>query len=250
MATVRVACPACGKKYKVAEEQLQRRVLCKECGHSFVPAHARVDERTEGDRPAIGAQWYVEINGRQTGPHPSDKVLALIQGGQVTADSLAWRQGMDKWQPLKSISEFAAAIPPGPIGAPVEDPAKRGAATAAVVGAQAVKSDGFFSHLFDFSFSHFVMMRVVRVLYALVIFACVIIFFAIMAATILAAVEQGPPALVGSVILGSIFGALIAFLYLLLGRLWLEMVVVAFRIAEDTRTIAKHTAIIVERQES
>jgi len=248
MATVKVACPACGKRYKVAEEQLQRRTACKECGHSFLLADGLVEERAEQTRPAAEAQWYVEVNGRQTGPHPSDKVFALIEGGQVTADSLAWREGMENWQPLKSVSEFAAAIPPTPIGASGKEAAEPAAATGTVVGQQAMKREGFFSSLFDFSFSRFVMMRVVPVLYGLAMLICTVIFLAITIASIAAGARaEHALALVAGIIIGPIVGALVAFLYLLLARLWLEMIVVAFRIAENSRTIAEHTGIIAER---
>lgn len=61
---------------------------------------------------------------QQLGPYPEAIVRDLLLRGTVTLDNLAWRPGMDSWQPLRSFSEFIdipnppAARPPLPAGIP------------------------------------------------------------------------------------------------------------------------------------
>ena len=110
MAIVKVACPSCGKRYEVPEEQLQREAVCKACGHEFAVSEAQLEEERETTSSGQ-PQWHVEINGARSGPFEREKVLALFESSEITRNSLVWRQGMEDWQPLKSVSEFASEIP-------------------------------------------------------------------------------------------------------------------------------------------
>ncbi len=110
MATVKVACPFCGKIYKVAEDQLQKRTTCRECEQGFLLADAVVEEPAGNSNTSTEVQWYVEINGTQSGPFRRDRVLAMLECGQISGGSLVWREGMDTWQPLKSVAEFASVV--------------------------------------------------------------------------------------------------------------------------------------------
>lgn len=61
------------------------------------------------------ANYYLAINGQQQGPYDTSAIASYIQGGQITRDTLAWRQGMPTWSPLGSMPEFAnmfGACPP------------------------------------------------------------------------------------------------------------------------------------------
>ena len=91
---------------------------------------------------------------------------------------------------------------------------------------------GFWEALFDFSFSKFVTVELVRVLYVLAI---------ILAA--LAAVVSAVGAFLNYGILTGIFSAAMAVVgfvvVVLLARVWLEIFVVLFRIADHTREIAE-----------
>ena len=66
---------------------------------------------------AVGAQWHVAAGGGQSGPHTAQQVQAMIQRGQVAADSLVWRAGMAEWVVIAECTELAgllAAVPPPP----------------------------------------------------------------------------------------------------------------------------------------
>jgi hypothetical protein len=128
MATVKVACPFCGKIYRVAEEQLQKRTTCRECEQGFLLADAVVQEPPGSASASAEAQWYVEINGTQRGPFARDKVITLFEAGRINGGSLVWREGMGTWQPLKSVTEFAPVVPRKTFS-DVRQAPERGAAT-------------------------------------------------------------------------------------------------------------------------
>lgn len=53
------------------------------------------------------ANYFLAINGQQQGPFDVNTIVVQIQGGQITRDTLAWKQGMPTWSPLGTLPEFA-----------------------------------------------------------------------------------------------------------------------------------------------
>ena len=90
---------------------------------------------------------------------------------------------------------------------------------------------GFIAVLLDLSFTEFITTRIIKILYILGIFFAGLGSLAV---------------LVGGVTSGSVFGALgaliitpiIFVLYVLIIRVWLELIIVIFRIAENTGRMA------------
>lgn len=92
---------------------------------------------------------------------------------------------------------------------------------------------GFFKSLFDFSFTEFVTTKIIKFLYGLLIlFAGIIILFIIVGGF------RGGAA---SGLLALIIAPLLFLLYAIIARVWLEIIIVVFRIAENTAQIAKQT---------
>jgi membrane protease subunit (stomatin/prohibitin family) len=64
------------------------------------------------------AQWYLGVNGQQQGPFDAQALKQGVQQGQVTAQTLVWKEGMQGWQPAGEVAElkplFGAAPPPLP----------------------------------------------------------------------------------------------------------------------------------------
>ena len=58
--------------------------------------------------------WYYKANSKQCGPVGRDEIIRLLATGELTADSTAWTKGMENWQPIWKISDFAAAALAGP----------------------------------------------------------------------------------------------------------------------------------------
>ena len=63
-------------------------------------------------------QLYVAINGQQSGPFEMPAIQQMILSGQVTQETLVWKQGMSSWSAAGQQQEldalFAAAPPPLP----------------------------------------------------------------------------------------------------------------------------------------
>lgn len=91
--------------------------------------------------------------------------------------------------------------------------------------------DGFIASLFDLSFHHFVTPKIIKVLFIL---ALIGIGFATLTMII---VGFGRGFVAG--ILFLILALILGFVYILLARLWLEVVVVLFRIEEHTAAMAE-----------
>ena len=67
--------------------------------------------------PALpqGASYFAAINGQQAGPFEAGKLPHMVAAGQITRQTLVWRQGMTQWQPAGEVQELAgvfAAVPP------------------------------------------------------------------------------------------------------------------------------------------
>jgi hypothetical protein len=101
----------------------------------------------------------------------------------------------------------------------------------------AAAAKGFFSGLFDFTFETFVALKVIKVLYGL--------FLLILALGILG----GFGAAIVSIFQGQILAGLgmlivlpiAALVYLVMGRVYFELIIVMFKIAEDADEIARNT---------
>lgn len=58
----------------------------------------------------LGDEWYVGIDDSPVGPIPLSELRARATQGQVTIDSLVWRDGFEDWKPLRSFPELLAVI--------------------------------------------------------------------------------------------------------------------------------------------
>ena len=89
-----------------------------------------------------------------------------------------------------------------------------------------MENKGFFGGLFDLSFTNFVTIRIIKVLFVLAI-----ILSGVFAMGILVVGLAGGA---GSGALAFIVAPIAFFLYVLGARIWLEVIIVLFRIAENT----------------
>lgn len=58
----------------------------------------------------LGDEWYVGINDSPVGPIPLSELRVRATQGQVTIDSLVWRDGFEDWKPLRSFPELLAVV--------------------------------------------------------------------------------------------------------------------------------------------
>ena len=90
---------------------------------------------------------------------------------------------------------------------------------------------GFFGSLFDFSFSEFITPRIIKLLFVLAIIISAI--FAIM--MFVAGISEGG----GTAFLSLIGAPLLFLLYVIMARVWLEVIMIMFRIADNTDKLAE-----------
>ena len=92
-------------------------------------------------------------------------------------------------------------------------------------------SSGFFNTLFDFSFSEFVTTKIIKILYAIGI------FFAAIGALMFIIWGFKSSFLFG--LLTLVLSPVVFILYSIIARVYLEIVIVIFRIAENVSILAK-----------
>jgi membrane protease subunit (stomatin/prohibitin family) len=61
-------------------------------------------------------RWSLAIDGKTYGPYTDDALKGMIQSGQVSGSTQAWRPGAAGWAPLESYSELnlGSSMPPPP----------------------------------------------------------------------------------------------------------------------------------------
>ena len=62
--------------------------------------------------PMPTIQYYVGVNGQQIGPFTVPQLTQLVQNGQLTPQSLVWKQGMAGWEQAGNIAELATLFAP------------------------------------------------------------------------------------------------------------------------------------------
>jgi membrane protease subunit (stomatin/prohibitin family) len=75
-----------------------------------VPAQPAGQAATPPPLPV--ASWFVAVDGQQQGPFAEQDVRSRLASGELTVDSLVWRDGMDGWVRLAHVPELAPATPP------------------------------------------------------------------------------------------------------------------------------------------
>jgi membrane protease subunit (stomatin/prohibitin family) len=94
--------------------------MANQMGQSMNQAHQQAP--APGGPPPLpqAAQFYLAVNGQQAGPFPVDALKQQAAGGQLTPETLVWKQGMANWTPAGQVVElsglFGAAPPPIPQG--------------------------------------------------------------------------------------------------------------------------------------
>jgi predicted Zn finger-like uncharacterized protein len=119
---MKIVCGSCGAKYSIADEKVQGKVFkirCRKCsnvivvkgsadGSSVEHLSAAEAESASADfgGGANAAEWYVVIDGDQSGPMTPDEIEAQVASGRITPDCFVWRDGMGDWSLLKDVDIF------------------------------------------------------------------------------------------------------------------------------------------------
>lgn len=101
------------------------------------------------------------------------------------------------------------------------------------MSSSSMETKGFFAGLFDFSFTNFITLRFMKVIYAiLVVVVCLAgaLFFLGALLSLANGEAQG--------VILLILSPLITLLYLVMARIWMEMIALFFRIGDNTSRMA------------
>ncbi len=75
-------------------------------------AHSNNSSNFSGDEKVAEAEWFVAIDDQQVGPWTLEQVGESWKRGELSADSLVWRAGMEDWASLSSIPELVNELVP------------------------------------------------------------------------------------------------------------------------------------------
>ena len=99
-----------------------------------------------------------------------------------------------------------------------------------------MEGKGFFGALFDLSFSEFVTTKMIKILYILLLILVAIGFVIALFSGLITMFSRGG-FLAGLVAI--VLAAIGALIYIILARMWMELVIVVFRIAENTTELVR-----------
>ena len=116
-----IACPACGRTLRVADQHAGKQIRCPACQQVSVAPRGPQDAATPATSPATEQAtnppvWHVRTpEGAAYGPIGWSEVLGWVAEGRIAADCELAESGQGPWQP-------AASFLPGLLPTPV-DPA-------------------------------------------------------------------------------------------------------------------------------
>ena len=99
-----------------------------------------------------------------------------------------------------------------------------------------MQGKGFFGTLFDLSFSEFITTKLIKILYILLLVLVAIGFVIAFFGSLVTMFSRGG-FLQG--LLGVVLAPVGALIYVILARMWMELVIVLFRIAENTTEMVR-----------
>ncbi len=100
-----------------------------------------------------------------------------------------------------------------------------------------MNKNGFISNLMDLDFNQFITIKMIKILYVISMIGSVLTGLTV----ILAGLAEGG---VLGVVGGLLGGVITAALLLVMSRLWLELLIVIFRIADNTGKMANQEAVV------
>jgi len=117
---MKIVCDSCQAKYSIADEKVQGKafkIRCKKCNHIIVvrsggaPAADAVAEPKPAPAEAQGT-WYIVVEGEQVGPLAEPDIAARLGRGEITGETLVWKEGLADWMQLSAVPELAQASSP------------------------------------------------------------------------------------------------------------------------------------------
>src|SRR5512143_2688977 len=132
---VKFLCDRCKTRYSIADERVRGKILkirCKNCANvisvregmtdaddAAPPAQAGAGSalqsafasvmvgtrpgETQPPPPVLEEEWYVAIDGNQSGPFTLAEAQAWVGGQAATDELFCWCEGFDDWLPVEKV---------------------------------------------------------------------------------------------------------------------------------------------------
>ncbi|MFR9534800.1 MAG: SPFH domain-containing protein [Rikenellaceae bacterium] len=72
--------------------------------------------------PILQSQFHIYVNNQQFGPMTINDIKPHVLTGQVTKETLVWKEGMANWAPAGQVAELSVLFNPGPAVPPPVPP--------------------------------------------------------------------------------------------------------------------------------
>ncbi|MCX7016358.1 MAG: DUF4339 domain-containing protein [Candidatus Sumerlaeota bacterium] len=59
--------------------------------------------------PQSPKEWFVHMNGQQSGPYTREELAAMAQTGQIAPNAMVWKQSMASWAPMNTVAELGGS---------------------------------------------------------------------------------------------------------------------------------------------
>lgn len=186
------------------------------------------------------AEWYYTQNKQQQGPVGFDQLKQLAATGHLQPTDMVWKEGLPQWLAASGVSGLfaaAAASAASPAAPPQVTRPPMASAVPHAAPAGGSSSGGLFD-LLDLNFTRFVTTLIVRWLWGIWLVLAVI-GYVVGSLAALAAMRSWQAGLMILIVYPC--GLVI---YTLLVRIWLETMIILFRIGEYLRAMnARHVEL-------
>jgi hypothetical protein len=204
----------------------------------------------------VPTAWFAAVRGERMGPLTIDQIAQLVRKGTVHSQTNMWKKGMAQWLPAAQIPELASFFGFRTTGSagnatPFQDkPAFSGLKENYLASLKKIGDNGglddsksILGSLFDLSFSSFIATRVIRFLYLIAIILSGLYTLSLFFGGIFVLIQgfrRDSVSTVGMGLVMIVFSPIAFLLLLVINRIYCEILIVFFRIAENTQATAKH----------
>ena len=158
---MKFVCHRCATRYSIGDDRVRGKILkirCKNCANvitvregmdaepaTAAPAAASPRAKTPASKPppALEEEWYVSIDGEQSGPFSLAEAQRWVSGLAFDAELHCWSEGFDDWLPVDKVSHFRGLRkkPPTALAPPPLPRVTSGSGRAAVAKPQQNEED-------------------------------------------------------------------------------------------------------------
>lgn len=109
-----IACTSLGLAKVIELQEANGKILAEIKAAQGVSALVNQSAATTSNKsiempPVPGTEiYFVAVEGKAAGPHSMESVQGLLSRGKITPETLIYKQGAEKWQPLSEVFDVNA----------------------------------------------------------------------------------------------------------------------------------------------